>query len=306
MTRWLAYANRTGGAERVGLVMEDNVHGVEPGPTLGGLIAAGEPALAAAARRATEAPAEVVPLADVEILPLLKPPVLRDAMSFHEHIRNCFPGSWDERHEKWPYFWIGNASTVIGAKDDVHLYPETSKFDYELEVGAVLGRGGMNLSADDAEDAILGYTIFCDWSARDLQFDRPAMIKGKDGATTLGPFLVTKDEIENRRSGLGFDISMTVRRNGTQFTQGNWSSINWSFPDVVSYASRGATLMPGDVIGSGTVGWGCLLEHERADPENFPGWLVAGDRLEFEIEGLGKLEHTILPAIPVPKLSNGF
>ena len=131
------------------------------------------------------------------------------------------------------------------------------------------------------------------------------MIKGKDGATTLGPVLVTRDEIEHRRKGKGFDLAMSVALNGIPFTEGNWSSIDWSFGDIVSYVSRGTRLVPGDVIGSGTVGWGCLLEHDISAPERFPGWLRPGDRVELEVELIGRLDHTIAPALPWHPLSSG-
>jgi 2-keto-4-pentenoate hydratase/2-oxohepta-3-ene-1,7-dioic acid hydratase in catechol pathway len=131
------------------------------------------------------------------------------------------------------------------------------------------------------------------------------MIKGKDGATTLGPVMVTGDEIEHRRSAKGFDLAMTVTLNGTPFSAGNWSTISWSFADIVSYVSRGTRLVPGDVIGSGTVGWGCLLEYDISDPGRFPGWLTPGDRVELEIELIGRLEHTIAAPLPWHPLSSG-
>lgn len=300
MTRWISYAGADG-VDRVGVERDGLISGLAPGESLLGLLQSGQ--LEAAARWA---PADTVALQDVQVRPLLTPPSIRDAMCFHEHIRNCRPTEVEPRHEQWPVFYFGNPQSVIGAHDDVRISPESEKFDYELEVGAVIGTAGTNMSPDEAEASIVGYTIFCDWSARDLQRERLVMIKGKDGATTLGPVLVTRDEIEHRRAGKGFDLAMTVTRNGERFSAGNWSTINWSFGDIVSYASRGTTLVPGDVIGSGTVGWGCLLEYDISAPERFPGWLKPGDRMELEVELIGRLDQTIAEPLPWHPLSSGY
>jgi 2-keto-4-pentenoate hydratase/2-oxohepta-3-ene-1,7-dioic acid hydratase in catechol pathway len=304
MTRWISYAH-PGGPDRVGVERGGEIRGLDPGESLLGLLQGGAGALAAAARRALETPAETVRLDDVRIRPLLTPPSLRDSMCFHQHIRNCRPAENEPRHQQYPIFYFSNPQSVIGARDEVRISPESRKFDYELEVGAVIGTTGENLSPAEAEAAIAGYTVFCDWSARDLQRERLVMIKGKDGATTLGPVMVTGDEIEHRRSAKGFDLAMTVTLNGTPFSAGNWSTISWSFADIVSYVSRGTRLVPGDVIGSGTVGWGCLLEYDISDPGRFPGWLTPGDRVELEIELIGRLEHTIAAPLPWHPLSSG-
>jgi 2-keto-4-pentenoate hydratase/2-oxohepta-3-ene-1,7-dioic acid hydratase in catechol pathway len=304
MSRFITYA-RPDGADQLGLVLENRIHGLSDGTTLLDVLAGGEPALAAARRQAADAPAEVVALDEVRIRPLLTPPSLRDAMCFHEHIRNCRPAEDEPRHGQYPIFYFTNPQSVIGARDAVRISPESEKFDYELEVAAVIGASGENLSPEEAERAIAGYTVLCDWSARDLQRERLVMIKGKDGATSLGPVLVTKDEIEHRRRGKGFDLAMSVRLNGEPFSAGNWSSIDWSFADIVSYVSRGTRLVPGDVIGSGTVGWGCLLEYAVSDHDHFPGWLAPGDRVELEIESIGRLEHTIAEPLPWHPLSSG-
>lgn len=304
MSRFITYAH-PGGPDRLGVLRDDRIHGLDQGTTLLAVLASGPGGLAAAARRAADTPAETVSLDDVRIRPLLVPPSLRDAMCFHEHIRHCRPTENEPRHRQYPVFYFTNPQSVIGSRDDVRISPESEKFDYELEVGAVIGTAGENLSPDEAEAAIAGYTVFCDWSARDLQRERLVMIKGKDGATTLGPVLVTKDEIEHRRRAKGFDLAMTVRLNGTPFSAGNWSTIDWSFADIVSYVSRGTRLVPGDVIGSGTVGWGCLLEHAISAPDRFPGWLQPGDRVELEIESIGRLDHTIAEPLPWHPLSSG-
>ena len=306
MTRWITYAHDSSpGVDRVGVLKDSTISGLAVGTTLLGLLEQGPEAMELAAARARAEPAERVALDDAHIRPLLTPPSLRDSMCFHEHIRNCRPTEVEPRHEQWPIFYFTNPQAVVGARDDVRISPECEKFDYELEIGAVIGVAGENLSPAEAEEAIIGYTIFCDWSARDLQRERLVMIKGKDGATTLGPTLVTKDEIEHRRSGKGFDLAMTVVLNGKPFSAGSWDTINWSFGDIVSYVSRGTRVVPGDVIGSGTVGWGCLLEHDISAPERFPGWLRPGDRVELEVELLGRLDHTIAEPTSWHPLSSG-
>jgi 2-keto-4-pentenoate hydratase/2-oxohepta-3-ene-1,7-dioic acid hydratase in catechol pathway len=302
MTRWISYAH--GDGDRVGVVRDGTIFGLKPGASLRGLLESG--VLDDAARRAVQSPFETLPLSDVQIRPLLIPPSLRDSMCFHQHIRNCRPTEVEPRHQHYPIFYFSNPQSIIGARDQVRISPESLKFDYELEVGAIIGTAAENMSPEQAEASIAGYTVFCDWSARDLQRERLVMIKGKDGATTLGPVMVTKDEIEHRRSSKGFDLAMTVTLNGTPFSAGNWSTIDWSFADIVSYVSRGTRLVPGDVIGSGTVGWGCLLEYEISAPDRFPGWLQPGDHVELEVELIGRLEHTIAGPLPWHPLSSGY
>lgn len=302
MSTWISY--RADGVERTGVVVDGAVHAAEPGVTLLGLLEAGVD-LDERAEAVVSASPGTVPMADVDVAPLLRPPVLADGMLFWDHIRHCYP-EWDPRHEKWPYFWIGNPLTVVGANDPVRKFTETEKFDYELEIGAVIGSSGENLAPDEAEDAIVGYTIFVDWSGRDVQMERIVPLKGKDGATTLGPVLVTKSELEPYRHGKGYDLEGRVWINGEPVSTSNWASIDWSFADLVSYVSRGSRLAPGVVIGSGTLGWSCLLELERAAPERFPGWLAPGDVVEIEVERLGRTRQVVTDPLPLHRLSSGW
>lgn len=130
--------------------------------------------------------------------------------------------------------------------------------------------------------------------------------KSKDGATTLGPLLVTPDEIEPHRAGKGFALSMTAAVNGDQTSQGRWDIIDWDFADMIAYTSRGTELRPGDVIGSGTVPTGCLFEHYATHPESFRGWLQPGDEVHLAIEQLGDIRQRVIAGSkPVP-LSTGF
>lgn len=307
--RWTTYASADG-TDRVGILDEGIIFGLDSTRTLVDLIANGPESLAAAGADARRTPREQLDWDSATLRAPLQPPSLRDSMCFHEHIRNCrLGGEFDDRHNRFPVFYFSNAAAVIGPRDDVNISPGCEMFDYELEVAAVIGRPGSNLSITESRDHIIGYTMFCDWSARDLQMDEMQLglgpAKGKDGATTIGPVLVTADEIEGRRSGKGFDLEMTVAIDGVQISSGNWSTINWSFEDVVAYASRGTNLRTGDVLGSGTVGRGCLLEHSRIDPENFRGWLQPGEEVVLEVAAIGQLRQTVVPSLTRHPLSSG-
>lgn len=247
--------------------------------------------------------------ASVRILAPVDPPQVRDSMCFHEHIRNA-GGDLHDSHHQFPTFYFSNAAGVLGPQEDVPITPGSEWFDYELEVAVVIGRPATNVAPADAADHIAGYTMYIDWSARDLQQNEMALrlgpAKGKDGATTIGPVLVTPDELEPFADGLGFDATMTVDINGEQISSGNWSSINWGFDDVIAYTSRGTTLKTGDVIGSGTVGRGCLLEHFRTDGESFRGWLKPGDVVTLEVEHIGRIQQRIVEGAAKHPLSSGY
>jgi 2-keto-4-pentenoate hydratase/2-oxohepta-3-ene-1,7-dioic acid hydratase in catechol pathway len=210
-------------------------------------------------------------------------------------------------HPAWsqaPAFYFANADAIIGPYDDVPVSPGSAMFDLELEVGAVIGRGGRDLHPDRAEEHIVGYTLCNDWTARDHQLRDMAqgigMGKSKDSAITLGPALVTVDELEPyRRDGrLALGLSATV--NGEVLTRGSLDQMDWSFGELVSYLSRGADLPPGSVIGSGTVPGGCLLEHvDTADLADFTRWLQPGDVVTLCGEGLGETRQTVQQGIDV-------
>ena len=180
--------------------------------------------------------------------------------------------------------------------------PVQQRFDYELEVAAVVGRGGSDLDPRTAEEHIAGYTVMCDWSARDLQQREqrgnlgPA--KGKDTATSFSGFLVTPDELEPYLAGNAYRLEMTASVNGKPYSKGNLADIYWRFGELLAYASRGTTLRPGDIIGSGTVGGGCILELSAVHgPEAYP-WLQPGDTVRLEVAELGIIEsaHRARPA----------
>lgn len=243
--------------------------------------------------------------------PAVNAPSLRDFLCFLQHMRNCRGGGpLDPIWSEIPAFYFSNPAAVIGPFDPVGISPGSSRFDFELEVGAIIGRAGSDLHPDEADACIAGYTIFCDWSARDLQMrEMPMMLgpaKGKDGATTLGPALVTVDELEPHRSGNSFDLGMRAFVNGEAVGGGNLNQMDWSFAEIVAYASRGTTLQVGDVVGSGTVPTGCLLEHFVTAPANFRGWLQPGDVVRLEVDGIGAIEQAVVAASqPQPVFQTG-
>jgi 2-keto-4-pentenoate hydratase/2-oxohepta-3-ene-1,7-dioic acid hydratase in catechol pathway len=193
----------------------------------------------------------------------------------------------------------------VGPYDDVAVPPGCRALDFELEVAAVVARGGSDLSPAEAEGCIGGFTVMNDWSARDLQAREVkhslGPVKGKDFATSLGPFLVTPDELAPRRAGRAYDLAMTARVNGREFSRATLADVHWSFGEMLSYASRGTELVPGDVIGSGTCGTGCILELSLVHGSEAYPWLCPGDVVELEVTGLGcQRSQVVAGREPVP------
>jgi len=309
--RWVTYADASGN-DRVGVVKDGAIHALQYGVTMLDLLDSAD-GLSAARDRAHAAPSEIVALDGATLRAPLQPRSIRDHVGFLQHIRNCSAKGGlgvDSGYSHVPTFYFSNIAAVIGPHDDVAISPGSTQFDYELEVCAVIGRTGFNIPRREAEACIAGYMLMCDWSARDLQLRDMAMglgpAKGKDGATTLGPMLVTPDELESSRSKKGFDLSMTAHVNDELVSSGRWDSIDWDFADMITYASRGTWLHPGDVIGSGTVATGCLYEHYSMASDSFRGWLQPGDDVRLEVERLGVLTHRVVAgAVPHP-LSTGY
>lgn len=222
----------------------------------------------------------------------------RDFYAFEAHVRSArarrgleVPAAWYDL----PVFYFGNHRALL-AHDEPLVAPSHGRWlDYELEVACVIGRGGRDIPAERALEHVAGFTVLNDWSLRDLQREEMAVglgpAKGKDFATSIGPALVTPDEIEDRRDGLGYDLAMVARVNGRELSRGSFASIGYSFGTMIARASRGVALEPGDLIGSGTVGTGCLLE---LGPEVHGGWLAPGDVVELEVERLGVLRTPIV------------
>jgi 2-keto-4-pentenoate hydratase/2-oxohepta-3-ene-1,7-dioic acid hydratase in catechol pathway len=309
--RWCTYISPTGSAERVGLLHEGRIHAVPGAGSLIGLLE-GE-GLAEAAERAVREPAEVVDPGDVRLLaPVPRPPSIRDFYAFEEHVRNAARAIGHDVAPVWyeiPLFYFTNPAATRGPHDDVPIAPGSSEFDYELEVAAVIGRSGSDLDPATAEEHIAGYMVMCDWSARDLQAQEmkghlgPA--KGKDTATSFSAFLVTPDELTGYRSGNAYDLEMTATVNGRPYSRGTLASIHWRFGEMIAYASRGTTLRTGDVIGSGTVGTGCILELGRVHGQDAYPWLKPGDQVRLDVEHIGTIRSVVRPPAPVIPLRRG-
>jgi len=300
--RWVTYD--AGAGERVGIVDGDRVRGLAAGTTLLDLLARDQ--LVEAGDGARRDPAEVRALADVRVrAPLPRPPSVRDSLGFLDHLRGCYKalGRPPELHDAWyqtPAFYFANVGSIVGPHDPVPVPPGCALFDFELEVAAVIGRGGRDLHPDTAADHIAGYTMFNDWSARDIQMRDMAqgigMGKSKDSASTLGPALDTDPDP---------DTELSVSLNGETLTRGTLAGMDWTFGEMVAFASRGCDLVPGDVICSGTVPGGCLLEHVDTPEVAKARWLRPGDVVSLRGFG-GETRQTVLPATPLVPLRTGF
>jgi fumarylacetoacetate (FAA) hydrolase len=220
-------------------------------------------------------------LDEVELLaPVLKPPSIRDFYAFEQHVRTARARRGLEVPEEWyriPVFYFANPNAIYGPEGEIPYPDGTRELDYELEVAAVIGTEGQ----------IGGFTVMNDWSARDLQRDEMKVglgpAKGKDFATSLGPLVVTPDEFD------GSEATMVARVNGEERSRGNLSDLHHSWDSIVAQAARNTELCPGDVLGSGTVGTGCILEHGDGR------WLQPGDVVELEVEGIGVLRNGVGP-----------
>jgi 2-keto-4-pentenoate hydratase/2-oxohepta-3-ene-1,7-dioic acid hydratase in catechol pathway len=255
-------------------------------------------------QRAKLALGEPTPLSRVRLLAPHQPPTVRDFVGFEQHMQGMvmtegptatMPQAWYEA----PAFYFSNATSIYATGDLIELPPLCERFDYELEVAAVIGTGARDLDLDTAESAIAAYMIYNDWSARDLQtFDRRlgmGWAKGKDTASTLGPWLVTADELERYRDAEGrLDLQMTVWRNGKEIGSDSLANAAWSFAQMLVYASRGTWLVPGDVVGSGTCGSGCLGELWGRRGKLDPPPLQPGDHVKMQVVGIGTIENTVV------------
>ncbi len=238
-------------------------------------------------------------LGDISFLPPLpRPPSLRDFYAFEKHVVTANANRGREVPAEWyqfPVFYFSNASSTYGHDAEVPMPKYTQALDYELEVAAVIGKEGRDIPADKAMDYIFGFTILNDWSARDVQREEMKVglgpAKGKDFAASFGPCLVTPDEVADRSDGRPgvYDLQMVARVNGEERSRGNWKDLHYSFGEMLARASADVTLYPGDIIGSGTVGTGCLLELTKAQGP----WLQRGDVVELEIERLGVLRNRV-------------
>lgn len=253
------------------------------------------------------------PLASVHLLPPVRATTIRDFVAFEEHVEAMtmsadgvgnVPPEWYEA----PTFYFTNPLSVLGPEAIVSP-PVTNRLDFELEVAAVIGGpGGANLDAQGGAAAIFGYTIMNDWSARDLQGREMAVrlgpAKGKDFALSLGPWIVTADELEDRIDPDGFlAIRAEAWLNGELVGEDLVANMGWTFGELVSYASRNSRVVPGDVLGSGTVGnGGCLAELWARRPDSAPAPLTEGDEVRLVVESLGELRNTVSGPTAAPTI----
>ena len=248
-----------------------------------------------AARQVME---ESYALSEVRLHAPLKPTTLRDGYAFETHVKTANRNRGREVPEEWykfPVFYFTNPNSIFGPEDEIPFPHYTEALDYELEIAAVIGKAGMNIKSEEAGEYIFGFTIWNDWSARDIQREEMKIglgpAKGKDFASSLGPLIVTREAIAHKtvnRPGV-YDLEMTARVNGVEMSRGNFKDMYWSFGEIIARASDCVELQVGDVIGSGTVGTGCLLELTKAQGP----WLNAGDVVELEIEEIGILRNRI-------------
>jgi fumarylacetoacetate (FAA) hydrolase len=247
--------------------------------------------------------------------PVPQPASCRDGYAFRQHVATARSNRGVEmipEFDQFPVFYFTNHNAVFGEGDIIVETDHLQKLDFELECAIVIGKRGKNIKAKNADKYIAGYMIMNDLSARVLQMDEMKLnlgpVKGKDFATSLGPCLVTTDELEmykiETECGNKFNLNMKAFHNGKQVSSGNLKDMDWTFAEIIERASYGVELFPGDVIGSGTVGTGCYLElngtwaleANQKGEEFTPVWLKSGDTIELEITGLGKLSNKIIKA----------
>jgi fumarylacetoacetate (FAA) hydrolase len=252
------------------------------------------------------------PLSEVQVVaPITRPPSVRDGYAFRQHVASARRNRGVEmipEFDEYPVFYFTNHRSIIGPGEVSCMPDHFEKLDFELEWACVIGKKGINISAEDASEYIAGFTIMNDLSARRLQMEEMKLnlgpAKGKDFATAIGPMLVTPDELEEYRmdakeghTGMRFNLEMKCWVNGKQVSEGNTGDMDWTFEEIIERASYGTYLYPGDVIGSGTVGTGCFLELNGTgllnDKNYTPQWLQENDVVDMEVTGLGRLSNTI-------------
>lgn len=254
-----------------------------------------------------------IPLRELTLLaPVPFPTSCRDGYAFRQHVaaaRRNRKVDMIPEFDQYPIFYFTNHHSIQGPGDIRCMPDHFEKLDFELEAAIVICKHGRNIRAENAGEYIGGLMIMNDMSARRLQMEEMLLnlgpAKGKDFSTVIGPWLVTLDELQpyeipakENHTGKSWNLNMTCRVNDIQVSAGNLGDMDWTFAEIIERASYGVDLIPGDVIGSGTVGTGCFLELNgtgKLNDPNYPEqWLKAGDVVEMEIDGLGKLSNTIV------------
>lgn len=241
------------------------------------------------------------------VAPVPHPTSMRDGYAFRQHVESARRNRGLEmipEFDEIPIFYFTNHQAVFGPGDVPVMPLHCDQLDFELECCIVIGKKGANIPASEADAYIAGYMVMNDWSARGLQMQEMKLnlgpAKGKDFATSIGPWLVTADEFEQRRietpDGDKYNLAMRTTVNGTEVSTGNVRDMTWTFAQIIERASYGVTLFPGDVIGSGTCGTGCFLELNGSKVYDPAWWLKPGDVVVCEVEGLGSLTNTLVAA----------
>ncbi|REE75611.1 2-keto-4-pentenoate hydratase/2-oxohepta-3-ene-1,7-dioic acid hydratase in catechol pathway [Rhodococcus wratislaviensis] len=289
------------GVQRYGIVDGDHITLLAESADVFGVLAADDPKAALTGHRLPWDPttelAVPVPVGSI-----------RDFITFEQHTAGslravtgagAIPDAWYEA----PAFYFTNPHAAIGSGATVPMPPGCEVLDFELEVAVVIGAAGYNLTVDEAFDHVAGFTILNDWSARDLQGREMRVglgpAKGKDTATTLGPVLVTVDEFVDHEVDGRFDLNMDVFVNGTRIGGDTLANMAWTFAELIAYASRGTWVRPGDVLGSGTCGGGCLAELWGWRGNRQPPPLRIGDTVSMTVEGIGNIHNTVIAGPPL-------
>ncbi len=312
LVRW-----RQDGRDHDGVVVGDRLVELPDGATTLDLARQGlDAALELGERLGSEVQDDAPTLGSVQLLAPIRPPAVRDFVAFEEHVEGIavsVDGRVGGVEPVWyeaPRFYFTNPHSLLGSGETV-VPPATERLDFELEVGAVLGgvagSDGRSLSPEDAQQHLFGFTIFNDWSARDLQSREQRVplgpCKGKDFGTTLGPWITTVDELADRFDADGFlDLEMVVSVNGREIGRDSLADMGWPFRDLVAYASRNARVVPGDVLGSGTAGSGCLGELWGRNGGLTPPPLREGDEVTMTVERLGTIANRVGRAVAVPPI----
>ncbi len=288
----------------------ERFHPLAPGRSVDDLVRAGLPAALAEGEAALRDSG--VAMAEVALRAPLRPASVRDFVTFEAHVEGVrrsiergsgVPEAWYDA----PAFYFTNPHAIVGPGAAVHRPAGSRALDFELEVAAVLGSGGTSLTEDAAARAIFGYTIMNDWSARDLQAREMQVglgpAKGKDFCTSIGPWLVTADELEGHHDADGFlSLECSVTVNGAQLGRDRLTSMGWTFATLVAYASRDSVVVAGDVLASGTTGGGCLAELWGRAGRQEPPPLQPGDVVTITVGRLGSLSNQITEGSPWPPL----
>ncbi|GAB3388487.1 fumarylacetoacetate hydrolase family protein [Amycolatopsis echigonensis] len=287
------------GVQRYGVVDGDRIDLLPATADVFEVLAAGDPATVGQGEDWDETASIAVPVPVASI---------RDFITFEQHTAGSLraitgsseiPDAWYEA----PAFYFTNPHAAIGSGAPVPMPPGCEVLDFELEVAVVIGKAGFNLSVAEAADHIAGFTILNDWSARDLQSREMRVglgpAKGKDTATTLGPVLVTPDELADCESGGRYDLAMEVFVNDTRIGGDTLANMAWAFAELIAYASRGTWVRPGDVLGSGTCGSGCLAELWGWHGDRQPPPLRVGDSVRMTVQGIGTVHNTVVAGPPL-------